>query len=201
MVVLVSGSGTNLQAIIDAIQEGILDARIAAVISNQSSAFGLQRAEKAGIETKVLTKKTDQTRRFYDSELAEIVKSYQPDLIILAGWMRLLSANFLDQFPEKVINLHPALPGMFPGIHAIERAFEAYQRKEIGYTGVMVHLVPDEGVDSGPVLNKEIVPIYPSDSLESLEERIHQCEHKLLVETVRQQVEKTLTGMDGKTDA
>ncbi len=90
---------------------------------------------------------------------AKLAASYQPDWIVLAGWMRVLSSAFLDCFPQRVINLHPALPGTFPGTHAIERAFEAYQRGEIDRTGVMVHLVPDEGVDNGPVLAQaEVVP-------------------------------------------
>ena len=99
--------------------------------------------------------------------------------------MRILSSSFLSSFPNKVINLHPALPDTFPGTHAIERAFEAYQRGEIDHTGVMVHLVPDEGVDKGPVLATEIVPIHKEDTLESLETRVHQTEHTLLVKTIK----------------
>ncbi len=104
---------------------------------------------------------------------------------MLAGWMRILSSAFLERFPNRVVNLHPALPGTFPGTHAIQRAFEAYQSGQIEHTGVMVHLVPDEGVDSGPVLNQRIVPILPEDTLETLETRIHAVEHALLVETLR----------------
>ena len=100
--------------------------------------------------------------------------------------MRLLSSSFLSSFPNKVINLHPALPGMFPGTHAIERAFDAYQRDEIEHTGVMVHLVPDEGVDNGPVLATEIVPIRKADTLETLESRVHETEHELLVKTIKE---------------
>ncbi len=99
--------------------------------------------------------------------------------------MRILSSAFLDRFPNRVLNLHPALPGAFPGVHAIERAFDAYQRGEITQTGVMVHLVPDEGVDSGPVLAQESVPIEPNDTIEALQARIHQVEHRLLVDTLR----------------
>jgi phosphoribosylglycinamide formyltransferase-1 len=99
--------------------------------------------------------------------------------------MRLLSSSFLSTFLNRVINIHPALPGMFPGTHAIERAFEAYKRGEIQYTGVMIHLVPDEGVDNGPVLASEIVPIEKIDTLESLESRVHKTEHALLVNTLK----------------
>jgi len=99
--------------------------------------------------------------------------------------MRVLSSAFLDRFPQHVINLHPALPGTFPGTHAIERAYEGYQRGEIDRTGVMVHLVPDEGIDNGPVLAQTEVLFHPTDTLESLEARIHQTEHRLLIRTLQ----------------
>jgi folate-dependent phosphoribosylglycinamide formyltransferase PurN len=92
--------------------------------------------------------------------------------------------EFLRHYPDRVLNLHPALPGTFPGMHGIERAWEAYQRGEIDRTGVMIHTVPDEGVDDGPVLAKVTVPIYPSDTLDALEARIHETEHRLFVETL-----------------
>ena len=130
-------------------------------------------------------KPKEQDRREYDSLLADVVAYYKADWVILAGWMRVLSSNFLDRFPNRVINLHPALPGTFPGTHAIERAFEAFRRGEIRVTGVMVHLVPDEGVDCGPVLAQEEVPINRDDTLESLETRIHDVEHRLLVDAIR----------------
>jgi len=104
--------------------------------------------------------------------------------------MRILSSFFLSSFPNRVINLHPALPGMFPGTHAIERAYEAYQRGEIEHTGIMVHLVPDEGVDNGPVLATEIIPINKDDTLESLEARVHQVEHVVLVNTLKKILEE-----------
>ena len=132
----------------------------------------------------VKTKSKNQDRSSYDTELADLAAAYQPDWIVLAGWMRLLSSIFLNRFPERVINLHPALPGTYPGIHAIERAWESYQRGEIDRTGVMVHLVPDEDVDSGPVLAQEIVAIQPEDTLESLERRMHAVEHELLIKTL-----------------
>ena len=113
-----------------------------------------------------------------------------PDYVILAGWMRILSSNFLSSFPNRVVNLHPALPDTFPGTHAIERAYEAYKRGEIKHTGVMVHLVPDEGVDSGPVLASEIIPIRAEDTLASLETRVHQTEYKLLITTLKELIKK-----------
>lgn len=184
LVVLISGSGTNLQAILDACASGRLPARVVAVISNRPSAYGLERARQAGVPAIARLKAKDQERLEYDKALAELVASYQPDWVVLAGWMRVLSNAFLERFPGRVVNLHPALPGAFPGTEAIQRAFEAYQQGQIQHTGVMVHLVPDEGVDSGPVLASEIVPIYPVDTLEELEQRIHNIEHRLLVDTI-----------------
>lgn len=185
LVVLISGNGSNLQAIIDACNSGLLNAQVVSVISNKADAYGLIRAKTAGIEAVHFDKLASESRQEYDSRLAAYVSTCFPDYVILAGWMRLLSSFFLSSFPNKVINLHPALPGMFPGTHAIERAFEAFQRGEIEHTGVMVHLVPDEGVDNGPVLSTDIVPIEKHDTLESLEARVHQTEHKLLVITLK----------------
>jgi formyltetrahydrofolate-dependent phosphoribosylglycinamide formyltransferase len=185
LVVLISGNGSNLQAILDACASGELDAQVVSVLSNKPDAYGLVRAQSAGVEAIHVPKKQNESRQEYDARLAVHVAAYQPDYVILAGWMRLLSTFFLSAFPHKVINLHPALPGMFPGAHAIERAFEAYRRGEIEHTGVMVHLVPDEGVDNGPVLATELVPILATDTLESLETRVHQTEHGLLVSTLK----------------
>ncbi|MBI5564689.1 MAG: phosphoribosylglycinamide formyltransferase [Chloroflexi bacterium] len=185
LVVLISGHGSNLQAILDACASGELNAQVVAVISNKSDVFGLERARQADLPAITQPKPKDQDRRAYDAELAELAASFQPDWIVLAGWMRVLSSAFLDRFPQRVINLHPALPGTFLGTHAIERAFEAYQRGEIDRTGVMVHRVPDEGVDTGPVLRQEEVLINATDTLESLEARIHQTEHRLLLETLK----------------
>lgn len=185
LVVLISGSGSNLQAIIDACIAKELPAQVVAVISNKSTAFGLERARTAGIPAVVKSKHKEQERRQYDIELAKLVATYHPDWVILAGWMRLLSSNFLDFFPNQVINLHPAMPGTFPGTHAIERAYQAYQEGKIQHTGVMVHLVPDEGVDDGPLLAQAVVPIHTDDSLEILETRVHSAEHRLLVNTIK----------------
>ena len=184
LVVLISGNGSNLQAILEACASGELNAQVAAVVSNKAQAYGLERARRAGLPAIHFPKPKELDRQTYDARLAELVKTYQPDWVVLAGWMRLLSANFLRHFPGQVINLHPALPGIFPGTDAIARAFSAWQRGEIGFTGVMVHLVPDEGVDSGPALLQAVVPIQPQDTLETLEARIHATEHTLLVKTL-----------------
>ncbi len=188
-IVLISGHGSNLQAILDACASGELRAQVAAVISNRADAYGLERARLARVPALAIPKRQAQDRRAYDAELADRVAVYRPDWVVLAGWMRVLTTAFLECFPGRVINLHPALPGTFPGTNAIERAFQAYQRHEIDHTGVMVHLVPDEGVDSGPVLAHEIVPIYSNDTLDVLEARIHIVEHRLLVQTLKNLIE------------
>lgn len=191
--VLISGHGNNLQAVIDAIRGKYLDAEIVLVVSNSKNAYGLERARKAGIPTHFHSLKSyldaGRTRIDHDRDLADLLVEHQPDFVLLAGWMHILSQPFLDRFPYRVINLHPALPGKFPGAHAVEDAFAAFQRGEIKQTGVMVHLVPDERVDAGPVLGSEEVHIYPSDTLEMLENRIHQTEHRLLIQTLNQLIE------------
>lgn len=189
LAVLISGNGSNLQAIIDAIRMKALDAEIVVVVSNRKNAFGLVRAEKAGIPTRYFPLKpyTDagRSRSEYDADLAQLVAEYRPDWVVLAGWMHILSKAFLDHFPYRVVNLHPALPGQFPGAHAIADAFAAFQRGEIKQTGCMVHLVPDEAVDAGPVIGVAEVPIYRTDTLEMLTERMHQTEHRLIVQSLQ----------------
>jgi formyltetrahydrofolate-dependent phosphoribosylglycinamide formyltransferase len=192
IVVMISGSGTNLQALINAVQRGVLDAEIVAVVSNRKAAFGLQRAAQAQIETLYFPLKpyTEQglSREAYDADLAARVADFEPDLIVLAGWMHVLSDDFLCHFPDQVINLHPALPGAFPGTNAIERTFGAYQNREVEHGGVMVHYVVPE-VDAGPVIVEAVVPIKPEDSLETFAARLHGVEHELLVRATKQVLE------------
>jgi formyltetrahydrofolate-dependent phosphoribosylglycinamide formyltransferase len=189
LAVLISGNGSNLQAIIDAVADGRLDAQIAVVISNRKDAFGLTRAERAGIPTRYhplkLYRDRGEDRRAYDADTAALLAGFAPDWIVLAGWMHIFSNAFLDHFSGRVVNLHPALPGQFPGAHAIEDALAAFRRGEINETGIMVHLVPDERVDEGPVLATRSIPIHADDTLESLATRIHAAEHALLVETLQ----------------
>jgi formyltetrahydrofolate-dependent phosphoribosylglycinamide formyltransferase len=188
--VLISGSGTNLQAIIDAIAAGQLPGvQIAVVVSNRKAAYGLQRAQQAGIPTEYAPlgayRRAGGTRRQYDADLARTLEStYGVEWVIQAGWMHLFSMSFLERFAGRVVNLHPALPGTFPGTHAIERAWDAYRRGELDHTGVMIHLVPDQGIDDGPVIAQQVVPIHAGDTLETLQARVHQTEHRLLVKTL-----------------
>lgn len=185
LVVLASGGGTNLQAILDAAAEGHLCGEVVAVVCNRGDAGALDRSRRAGVEAHVLAPEPGEPRAVYDARLADVVATHRPDWVVLAGWMRLLSMAFLDRFPGRVVNLHPALPGELPGTRAIERAYEQHQRGERSHTGVMVHLVPDEGVDDGPVLATATVPIHPGDTFDDLAARVHATEHRLLVDTLR----------------
>jgi phosphoribosylglycinamide formyltransferase 1 len=190
LVVLISGNGSNLQAILGACASGELPASVVCVISNNADAYGLKRAEAAGVQATHFAKLASESRQEYDARLAQYVSTCIPDYVILAGWMRILSSSFLSSFPNRVVNLHPALPGTFPGTHAIERAFEAYQKGEIDHTGIMVHLVPDEGVDDGPVLATKEIEFIKEESLEDFEIRVHKSEHLILVDTLKDLLSK-----------
>lgn len=193
LIVFVSGNGSNLQAVIDAVQAGHLKAEIVLVVSNRRGAYGLERAATAGIPTLYFPLKpytdVNQSRVDYDTDLAAAIAPYKPDLIVLAGWMHVLSPAFLDHYPRQVINLHPALPGQFAGTHAIQRAYEAFQRGDILNSGVMVHYVIPE-VDAGEVLIKAGVPLLPEDTLEAFAERMHATEHQLLVKAIALHAQK-----------
>lgn len=178
IVVLISGNGSNLQALIDACADGRIAGRIVAVVSNRAVAFGLQRAERAGIPTHVVRKRRADSREAYDAALADVVQGCAPDLVVLAGFMRIVTPVFIRRF-TRVINLHPALPGELPGTDAIQRAWDSGMER----TGVMVHEVIEE-VDAGPVLGIREVPIDRSGTLEGLEEAMHAAEHELLVGVV-----------------
>jgi phosphoribosylglycinamide formyltransferase-1 len=185
LVVLISGGGTNLQAVLDACADGNLPAQVVAVYSNKPGAYGLVRAREAGVPAIAFQMQEGESRPDYDRRLADSLESLAPDYVVLAGWLRILTMEFLGRFPRRVLNLHPALPGTFPGTHAIERAYEAWTRGEIDRSGVMVHLVPDEGVDAGPVLGTEEIPFRAGESLEEFEGRVHKVEHRLLVDTIK----------------
>lgn len=188
VIVMISGNGSNLQAIIDATQNGHLKhVEIVLVVSNRKAAYGLQRAEAAGIPTLYSPlkpyKQAGKTREDYDRDLAQKLATYSPDLIVLAGWMHILSKPFIDVFPQKVINLHPALPAQYPGINAIERAFDDYKAGEITHSGVMMHYVIPE-VDAGDVILHAEVPMLPDDTLEDFAKRMHAAEHQIIVKAI-----------------
>ena len=191
--VLVSGFGSNLQAIVDAVESGGLPGvDIALVVSNRREAYGIRRAIKHAIPVVYFPKlpytKAGRPRVDYDADLARIVQGFGVEWVVQAGWMHIFTDAFIRHFPNRIVNLHPALPEIFPGAHGIVDAFEAYQRGEIEHTGVMVHLVLNEAVDAGPVVAQEIVPILPEDTLEDLEVRIHGVEHRLFVAALRKLV-------------
>lgn len=181
---MASGNGSNLQAVLDACDADRLPASVVAVVSDRADAFALRRAAAAGVPAVHVGRHDDESRGDYDARLADVVAGFAPDVVVLAGWMRILTTSFLGWFPDRVINLHPARPGELPGTRAIERAWHEALAGERTVTGVMIHLVPDEGVDDGPVLATEDVEIRPDDDLERLEERVHAVEHRLLVDTI-----------------
>jgi formyltetrahydrofolate-dependent phosphoribosylglycinamide formyltransferase len=184
LVVLVSGSGSNLQAIIDACADDRLPAEVVAVVSNRPDVFALQRADAAGVPAVHVGVHPGEDRSDYDARLADVVAGFDPDLVVLAGWMRILTMSFLGWFPNRVVNLHPALPGELPGTRAIERAWDEAVAGERTRTGVMVHLVPDEGVDDGPVLGTATVEIDVDAGFDAFAALVHDTEHRLLVDTL-----------------
>lgn len=184
LVVLVSGSGSNLQAIIDACADERLPAEVVAVVSNKAEVFALQRADAAGVPAVHVGVHPGEERSDYDARLADVVAGFDPDLVVLAGWMRILTMSFLGWFPNRVVNLHPALPGDLPGTRAIERAWDEAVAGTRTTTGVMVHLVPDEGVDDGPVLGTATIDIDVTASFDRFAELVHATEHRLLVHTL-----------------
>lgn len=184
LAVLVSGSGTNLQAILDASRDPSYPAEVRVVISNVPEAAALARARKAGI-TALCVSPAQFSGPDFDKELIRIIDESRVTLVILAGFMKILSPFFVQHYPNRILNIHPALLPAFPGTHAIRRAWEA----KVPVTGVTVHFV-DEGVDTGPMILQEEVPISPGESLESLESLIHKVEHRLYPKAIRQVIQK-----------
>lgn len=177
--VLISGSGSNLQAIIDRIDQGTLDAEIVLVISSRPDAFGLTRAEKAGIPTLALNREVYQDAPAANKRIAGALKEAGAEYVIMAGYMRKLTNEVLDAYPDKVVNLHPALLPSFKGAHAIEDAFTF----GVKVTGITVHFA-NEDYDKGPIIAQRAVEIREDDTLESLETRIHEAEHELYPEVI-----------------
>jgi len=177
--VLISGSGTNLQAVIDACASGAIDARVAVVISNKEVALGLERARRAGIPALHIDPAVAADYRAYNHAIREALEAHGVELVVMAGYMRLLGTEVLRAFPGAVVNLHPALLPAFPGASAIGDAF-AYGVK---ITGVTVHFA-DEEFDRGPIINQEPVRIEEDDTLETLEAKIHEVEHRLLPQAI-----------------
>jgi len=181
--VLVSGRGTNLQALVDAAHRGALGGEIAVVVSNVEDAPALERAARAGIPT-LFRDHRGRPREEFDGEIVSLLRGHGAELVCLAGYMRLLSPGFLRAFPGRVLNVHPSLLPAFPGLEAQRQALEAGVR----LSGATVHLV-DEGVDTGPILLQEAVPVLAADTVESLSARILEAEHRLYPRAVRAMLE------------
>ena len=177
--VLISGSGTNLQSIIDHIERGKLKAKLAIVISNKQEVYGLERARKHNIPTRVISHKDFKTREEFEEEIAKVLEEIGCDFIVLAGFMRVLTPSFIRRFKNRIVNIHPALLPSFPGADAQKQAFDY----GVKVTGCTVHFV-DEGVDTGPIILQKVVPVKDGDTVESLRARILEEEHSALPEAL-----------------
>jgi phosphoribosylglycinamide formyltransferase 1 len=178
--VLISGNGSNLQAIIDAIGNEKCDARIVGVISNKPEAYGLLRAQEAEIPTFSLTPARGESREVYDEKLANVLMGLRPDLIVLAGFMRILSPAFVQRFAGKIINIHPSLLPKYPGLHTHQQVL-AHQDTEHGCT---IHFVT-EALDGGPIIAQTRIPVKKGDTLETLQKKVHAREHKLYPQVIQ----------------
>ncbi len=185
--ILVSGRGTNLQAIIDAIENGELNARIAVVLSNKKEASALERAQKKDIETVYLDPKPFASKKEFDRTLARELEDRQVDLVCLAGYMRILGPEFIRKFEGKIINIHPSLLPAFPGLDVQQKAIDY----GVKFSGCTVHFVNEE-VDNGPIILQAVVPLHPSDNAETLAERILIQEHLIYPRAIQMIVENRL---------
>lgn len=174
IVVLISGSGTNLQSILDSIEEERIEGRVTAVISNQADAFGLERAKKADVPAHVLSHKDFADRESYDKALMQLIDGYQPDLVVLAGFMRILSEGFVQHYLGRMLNIHPSLLPKYKGLHTHKRAIEAGDKEH----GATVHFVTPE-LDGGPVVIQSKVPVFADDNEEELSSRVREQELQL----------------------
>lgn len=178
--VLISGSGSNLQAIIDASLRGEVPARVGLVVSNNADAFGLVRAKNHGIPTEVVDHRAFTSREAFDARLVEVVKSSGAELVCLAGFMRVLTPVFVRAFPGRILNIHPALLPSFPGTHGPRQALQY----GVKFSGCTVHFL-DEGVDTGPIIIQAVVPVYDDDTEQTLTARILAQEHKIYPAAIR----------------
>ncbi|WP_460139954.1 phosphoribosylglycinamide formyltransferase [Pseudomonas sp. S2_E01] len=180
VVVLLSGTGSNLQALIDSTRTGDSPARIAAVISNRADAYGLQRARDAGIATRSLDHKAYEGREAFDAALMELIDAFQPRLVVLAGFMRILSADFVRHYAGRLLNIHPSLLPKYKGLHTHQRALEAGDTEH----GCSVHFVTEE-LDGGPLVVQAVLPVELHDTPQSLAQRVHTQEHLIYPMAVR----------------
>ena len=180
IVALISGRGSNLKAILEGIKSGKIKANISLVISNKRNAKGLQIAKDYGVKTLFVNPKDFENREDYDRFLVKVIKKENPDLIVLAGYMRILTDYFIDSFPNKIVNIHPSLIPAFKGLKAQKQALDFGAK----YTGCTVHFVSKE-VDSGAVIIQAVVPVLPDDTEETLSERILRMEHRIYPQAIK----------------
>ncbi|MDH1623079.1 phosphoribosylglycinamide formyltransferase [Pseudomonas chengduensis] len=180
VVVLISGSGSNLQALIDSVAHDGNPARIAAVICNRAGAYGLERAKQAGITTELLDHKQFDGREAFDAALIQAIDAHQPDLVVLAGFMRILTPGFVQHYSGRLLNIHPSLLPKHKGLHTHQRAIEAGDSEH----GCSVHFVTEE-LDGGPLVVQAVLPVMADDTAESLASRVHQQEHLIYPLAVR----------------
>ena len=185
--VLISGSGTNLQSIIDAVEGKRLDAKIEIVLSNIADAFGLERAKKHGVSTVVLDHKSYSSREAYDRAVVELLQKRGVELVVLAGFMRLLSPVFIKAYSNRIMNIHPALLPSFPGLQVQKKAVEHGVR----FAGCTVHFVNEE-CDEGPIIIQAVVPVFPDDTKETLAARILKQEHRIYPQAIQLYAENRL---------
>jgi phosphoribosylglycinamide formyltransferase-1 len=193
IVVLISGSGSNLQALIDAAEMGGINGHIVAVISNKPDVYGLTRAQNAKIPTEVVDHTAFDGRQAFEAELSKVINRYTPDLIVLAGFMRILNSEFVQPYEGKMLNIHPSLLPKYKGLHTHRRALENGDTEH----GVSVHFVTSE-LDGGPVIAQRMVKVEKSDTEQSLQAKVQQQEHQLYPEVVARFCNDRLEYKDGK---
>jgi phosphoribosylglycinamide formyltransferase-1 len=193
IVVLISGNGSNLQAILDACETSITSGKVTAVFSNKADAYGLERAKKAGAAAEFIDPKAFETRDAFDHALMESIDQYQPDLIVLAGSMRILSGEFVRHYLGRMINIHPSLLPKYPGLNTYQRAIHAGDEEH----GTSVHFVTEQ-LDGGPVIYQARVPIFDEDTVDTLTKRVQAEEHKIYPLVTQWFVEGRLAMKEGK---
>ncbi|MGO3732752.1 MAG: phosphoribosylglycinamide formyltransferase [Vagococcus sp.] len=172
--IFASGTGSNFEAIVQAVDDGVINGEIACLFCDVADAYVIERAKKHHIPYILLEKKSKETKKKYEKKIVGLLDAYEVTCIILAGYMKILGPTLLQSFPQRIVNIHPSLLPEFPGKQGILDAYQAGVKK----TGITIHLV-DNGIDTGPIMYQESLPIYPTGTLEELEERVHQLEHSV----------------------
>lgn len=183
--VFASGNGSNFEAIVEATKQGIIEGQVELLICDQKNAYVLERAKKAGVPSAVFSPKSFNSKELYEQEILDLLQAAQIDLIALAGYMRIVGPTLLTAYPEKILNIHPALLPAYPGRNGIR---DAYEDGAVN-TGVTIHYV-DEGIDSGPIIAQELVRIEITDNVATLEEKVHRVEHRLYPTVIQSEIVK-----------